>query len=270
MHTDPRVPDWLLEQLLTGDLDTTTEADVRARLAREAGGTARLQALEEDNKAIFLAHPPEVVTMEIELRAKQAEGDAALSRKRTPWLTWVPILTMAAAVAVVVLPQGSDLSTVEPALSTTDVTTVKGLEPQLGIHRKTGRKVEQLEAGSDVQAGDVLQVSYNAAGEPFGVIFSIDGSGVLTMHHPRETGRSPTLTTTGRVFLPRSYALDSAPNFERFFLVTSETPFDVEGVVAAAKQLASDKATAAKELLPLPTGLNQISVTLNKAEPEAP
>lgn len=268
MAEDRRTPDWLLERLLAGELDAAAEAKVRARLAAEEGGLARLAALEADNAATLASHPPEAVAREVGRRLRQAEGDRALASGRRIWAPLAAI-TVAAAALFIALPQGAQPGAggdVSAQLDSAGDTRIKGLKPSLIIHRKMGKDVEQLDEQAQVEAGDKLQVSYNSAGEPFGVIFSIDGSGVVTLHHPREPGRSGALTTTGLVALPRSYQLDDAPAFERFFLITSDAPFDLSEVTQAARDLAKDKARAAQGALPLPKGLNQTSLTLRKVE----
>jgi hypothetical protein len=84
-----------------------------------------------------------------------------------------------------------------------------------------------LEDGARARAGDALQVAYDAASMPYGTVFSIDGRGNVTLHYPTDASALPDLDSGGVVTLPRSFVLDDAPLFERFYFVASEEPFDV-------------------------------------------
>ena len=81
-----------------------------------------------------------------------------------------------------------------------------------------------------------MQLTYQAAGRPFGVILSIDGRGAVTVHHPRDGRQAARLVPGQEVRLSSAYRLDDAPGWERFVLVTAEVPFDVAPVVEAAGQ----------------------------------
>jgi hypothetical protein len=82
----------------------------------------------------------------------------------------------------------------------------------------------------------VLQVSYVALGRPYGVIFSIDGAGVVTLHHPTSAeGEQALVDLDGAVPLPSAYELDDAPRFEKFFFVTALHPLDVTAILEKAR-----------------------------------
>jgi hypothetical protein len=112
----------------------------------------------------------------------------------------------------------------------------KGAEPYLVIHRRAGDRAERLEPGAEVRAGDVLQVSYVSLGRPYGVIFSIDGRGAVTLHHPASSEAEASLIDLDRaVPLANAYELDDAPEFERFYLVTSMAPIDTGEILDRAR-----------------------------------
>ena len=52
------------------------------------------------------------------------------------------------------------------------------------MYRKTDNGAEELAAGQAARQKDVLQLSYIAADARYGVIFSVDGRGTLTLHLP--------------------------------------------------------------------------------------
>ncbi|MFP2928788.1 hypothetical protein ACLESO_27045 [Pyxidicoccus sp. 3LG] len=144
-----------------------------------------------------------------------------------------------------------------------EVTRIKGLEPQLVVHRQAAAGPERLTEGAPAAAGDVVQLAYVAAGRTHGVILSVDGRGAVTVHAPDVGTQAAALAPSGTHSLPRAYELDDAPGFERFFFVASEAPFDVEPVLAAARALAQGPA-AHTAPLSLPEGLTQVSFTLEK------
>jgi hypothetical protein len=105
---------------------------------------------------------------------------------------------------------------------------------------------------------------YVAMGARYGVVFSIDGRGVVTPHLPVLGAEAAPLGARGEVALPESYELDDAPLFERFFLVTGDAPFAAEAALAAGRELAKRHAAARTEPLRLPPGLSQASFLIVK------
>ena len=256
-------PDWLLERIAQGELPPAELAAARARLAEEPDGLARLAALEADTRATLERLPPARVAREVESRASRLESPRPFFRL-SPASGLVPALA-AAALFVVVRPAGQ----VGPGLATGDtqeVTRIKGLAPQLVIHRQAAARPERLADGAAAGAGDVVQVAYVAAGRSHGVIVSVDGNGAVTLHAPEEgdTQAMP-LAPSGTQALSRAYELDAAPHFERFIFVASDAPFDVAPVLAAARAL-SGKPDASSAPLSLPGNLTQVSLTLEKHE----
>ncbi|MEZ4382172.1 MAG: hypothetical protein R3A79_12550 [Nannocystaceae bacterium] len=280
------VSDLDVERLALGELDPATAADVRARLdaAEEGGAAARLAAIDASNAAILAAHPPARAAAVIERRL----ADAAASRRSAWWMA-APMIAAAAVVLLVVRGQGVDpeldpdaLGERVAAATTTgasagaqdsaanDGIRLKGAESRLVLHRKaadTGDGAERLAEGQEVDEGDVLQVSYIAAGATHGVIVSIDGRGVVTQHFP-SPGSPPAaahLEQGGAIPLSSAYELDDAPDFERFFLVTAAAELDVDAIVRAAEQLGRTPARARGASLDLPPTLDQRAFLLRKA-----
>ena len=260
MSTPHRTPDWLLERIALGELPPDELAEARTRLAREPDGEARLAALEAENQALLARRPPSSVAREVEVRTRRESPE----RRLLPALALVPML---AGLFLMVAPPGPEpvgVSGRDPAL--TEVTRSKGLLPQLDVHRQGASGPEELTEGALAKAGDVVQLSYMAAGAPYGAILSVDGRGVVTLHAPESGVNAFPLSPSGTHALPHAYALDDAPAFERFFFITSDQPFALEPVLAAARVLAtSDDARAAP--LSLPPGLGQTSFTLEKSAP---
>ncbi|MBZ4395253.1 ActD-like protein [Myxococcus sp. MISCRS1] len=267
MTSPQRTPDWLLERILLGELPPEELAAARARLESEPEGLARLAALEADTRATLERLPAERVTREVDARFRRgAERRATRPAWLTPAMGLVPVLA-ALALFMVVKPASRPSDGVEAPVAgwDTETTRSKGLKPKLEVHRQRGQADEALQDGARAAPGDVVQLAYVAAGRAHGVILSVDGRGAVTLHAPEHGARAAALSPSGTQRLPGAYELDDAPGFERFFLVTSDAPFEVEPVVEAARRLAASAGADTASLM-LPEGLTQVSFTLQKKE----
>ncbi|GHU77424.1 hypothetical protein AGMMS49992_25220 [Clostridia bacterium] len=111
---------------------------------------------------------------------------------------------------------------------------------ELKAFLKENFSTRNLEDRSVLGAGSTIQLAYNVpAGEYFGVIFSIDGRAVVTLHYPYKEDMSSHLVTGKQVLLDEAYTLDDAPLFECFFLVTGEKPLDTNTILGYAGKLAA-------------------------------
>ena len=251
-----RVPDILVEQLLLGELPEAQARQLRA----DPRIRARMAELEASNREILERYPPEVMVKRIGWRLEKQAAPARSAPRR--WS--LPRLAPAAGLAVLLLAAGAVLVTVAPWRDSGELTRLKGARSHLVIYRKTAGGAEALAAGSGIRAGDVLQIGYVAASSKYGVIFSIDGRGLLTLHYPASPQSSSQLSDQGETLLDYAYQLDDAPGFERFFLVTADRAPSVEEVLAAGRRLASDPRQARQAGLGLPSGLEQWSMLLAK------
>jgi hypothetical protein len=226
-----RVPDWLLERLAAGELPAAQARALRERLVA-TGEQDRLDALAASNREILAAHPADQVTAEVRRRA---------GRNFTIWRpVWALSFLTAGATAIALLlvrapgePLSSGLSRGQPAQETI---TSKGLQPSLGLYRKTTAGVERLGPTARLHPGDIVQVRYIAAGKRYGVVASCDARGAVTLHLPETPGQAVALAKDGERALAHAYELDSSPGFERFVFVTADAPFDTELVVRSLKQ----------------------------------
>ncbi|RKH67916.1 ActD protein [Corallococcus llansteffanensis] len=264
------MPGWRLERFLLGELSSQDRAEVEALLARDPDARAWLDALRADTRRILETYPPTRVAAEVERRRR---GQARKHQTAPPshaWADggrWFALGTpVAAMLAVLVwdasrgLPQ--DFVSAPPVASVLGETVrIKG-DARLRIHRQGTGEAELLSDGAFARAGDVLQLSYLAADQAHGVVVSLDGRGVVTLHFPVHPGDSTALQPGGAVPLSQAYALDDAPGFERFILVTGDRPLDVAAILEAARRLALHGARDAR--LEVPDALRQASVTLRK------
>jgi hypothetical protein len=255
-----RIPDLRIEQLSAGELSPGERAAVLAAV-EGAGELGRVAAIEASNREILSKYPPGAVAREVGRRARQHAPAPARNR----WLLAlaVPVAALAVAALTVLTPEPNPTGRgVDPG----ETTRVKGLDPQLLVHRQRDADIELLADGAAASPHDLLQMSYVAAGRPYGMVLSIDGRGAVTVHLSADRAGAEGLVPQGETALPHAYELDDAPGFERFFFVTSDAPLDADAVMAAANQLARDPA-AASALLPLPANLEQTSVRLAKVAP---
>ncbi len=259
------VSDYTLERIALGELVGDELVAAHNRLAVETGGFERLRAIEHSNVAILKAYPAEVMVPRIQNGIRAAEALEDQGAFRRGWWAGLSMGLVAAAAAVLfmaLLPR-DEVARVGPVDVTPEVTRLKGLEPHLVVHRRATDGSERLHPGETVVEGDVLQLGYVSGGETYGAIVSIDGAGVVTLHHPKTATEEAQLGGDGRVDLPYSYELDDAPDFERFVFVTSDESFDVHEVLLSAKRLAGTDSARDRDLA-LDERLHQHSLVLKK------
>jgi hypothetical protein len=106
-------------------------------------------------------------------------------------------------------------------------TRIKGLDARMEVWKKTEAGIVQLQDLDEVREGDEIQLRYAVPEKCFGLLFSMDGNGALTLH--MGDGVKAIELTPGKMnSLPFAYKLDDAPYFEKFFFVTSPKEFAVE------------------------------------------
>jgi anti-sigma factor RsiW len=272
MKEKQHVHDLTLERYRQGELPAAEAAALRAAIATDEALRDRLAALERSDAEILATAPPPVFAAAVERRARTKGVREVTSGPSLPWFfTALPLLgagVLALAAGGVVLrgvlpvsplPHGS----VDTAPSGD---RLKGGGLDLLLYRKAGEAtIEQLVPGALARPLDVLQLAYQAGGQRFGVILSIDGRGAVTLHLPESGDQAAPLRPGGTVALPHAYELDDAPRLERFYFVAAPEPFAVRLVLAAASSAGFDPLTAAR--LPVEARFAQASFLLRKDSP---
>ena len=258
---DP-IPDLILEQYVLGELAPAEMDALHRDIAQDADLAARVEALRASNREILTAFPPEAFAGDVARRLRTRTPPMRAPRNwRARWLVLSPALAVAAILLILI---------VRPLYYGTPPTIVqtrsKGLGTHLKIYRQVGPEAQLLTPAEAVSAGDLLQISYVAVREPYGMILSLDGRGSITLHFPNHVRESTRLEQEGETFIPHAYELDDAPLFERFFVVTGARPIPVTVVIAAVRALADDPIRAREAPLALPSALKQQSITLCKTE----
>jgi hypothetical protein len=235
-----------------------------------------LAALKRSNEEILNLYPPEAAAPQIkaQVETQRMETGREDEVKRPVFFKRLLYASPVFAAALLVLfivfqnPGGNTTQDIQRLQGT----RIKGTEtidvskPHILVHRKTNDTVELLESGDEASAGDLLQIAYVSVEAQYGVIFSIDGRGVVTLHYPESEDKEPVLDPNRKTLLDSAYELDDAPDFERFFFITSKSKIDVQAILTRAKDLAEHPETSEIEELDLPDSLSQYSLLVKKGE----
>ena len=238
------IPDWKLERFLTGDLPEEEMNKLRELEANDAVFANRVKMLREDNKAILSKLPFETLAANLGTVTETA-GTAAKNAPRFTLVKFAAAAMFVFAVALVAFfaqsetsvmneRVGSDVATVNGAQNTQVAfaenesdTRIKGLDARMEVWKKTSAGIVQLNDLDSVGEGDEIQLRYAVPEKCFGLLFSMDGNGALTLH--MGDGVKAIELAPGKMnSLPFAYKLDDAPYFEKFFFVTSPKEFAVE------------------------------------------
>ena len=269
------VPTLQVEQLALGELPREEQLRLRAKLSASPGGRSHLEALAGGHARH--AGGPSARGGGRRDRASDAPPAGAGGARRPVRRRWIPLTALGVPLAAGLI------AIVVPGLDTTRETGSPGLtaapgesgsterskgspgrasvgSPRLLIHRQTDAGSEALAPGARVQRGDLLQLSYSAAGMRYGAVMSVDGRGVVTQHLPEAGAHAVALSAGSLVPLPHSYELDDAPDFEHFVFVTAPEPFALAPVEDALRS-----APAVPGRVPsLPNPLSVIPFTVRK------
>lgn len=245
------VPDLILEQYRLRELPDVDADRIERLLSTDEALRRRLEALEESDEEIARAFPAAVLAQRVRARLPvpgQREG------------RWRLALGLAAAAALVFVALAIPRGRLDPAPGED---RIKG-QPALTVYRRTASGSETLANGSVARAGDLLRLGYIGAGRAYGVILSIDGRGVVTLHLPPNGDRAAPLVRGRATLLDQAYELDDAPGWERFYFVTGETPFLVAPVMDAARKAAGSGSDSAPAALSLSREFSQSTFSIQK------
>lgn len=275
-----RMPQLFIEQMFLNEKDAESLSGERKETLSDFNLQKELDSIKRSNEDILHTYTAEAmreaVMRKMSSRANPAAGpfpiggngesSAARAASRPPlrFRSFVAIASAAACLAVaafIVVPRTGDSIAGSGLLASAD--RAKGDGAKLFIYRKDGNMAIELENGSTVKQGDLLQLSYVAAGAQYGFILSIDGNGTVTSHYPDSGASSAKLTATGEVPLDFAYQLDDAPSFERFFFITGTKPFTVASFIEniRIRSRIGDLQTAdLSKIVPLGTQLTEITL----------
>lgn len=272
------IPDWKLEKYLTGDLPAEEMHEIRKMEATDEIFAGRVKMLREDNAAILKRLPFEKLSEKIATMPGRSNAGAGNTvRVNFKLVKFAAAAALVLAVVTVALfgqrslsEQGGtvlannakmansvngaqlmEVAMVDASGAGDDGLRIKGLSARMEVWKKTGDSAVQMENLGEAREGDEIQLRYAVAEKCFGLLFSMDGNGTITMHMGHEN-RAVELEPGKMTTLPFAYKLDNAPKFEKFFFLTSKNEFELNAgdIDASLKQ----------------EGVKAVSLTLRKTK----
>jgi hypothetical protein len=224
-----QISDFKLERYLLGELPEVEMAALRKREAEDELFAARVKMMREEGERFLAENPFSALEDKLENDQRSVE--------RSLWLRVAAVLVVAFGIfSVVVLNRQTDIVNDASAASGMDVamadvdngTRIKGMTAGLEVWKKMGDSAVQMVNLGEAREGDEIQLRYRVPQKCFGMLFSMDGNGTVTMHMG-EGNRAVELEPGKMTTLPFAYKLDNAPKFEKFFLLTSGEMFEFDG-----------------------------------------
>ena len=245
------IPDWKLERYLTGDLPAAEMREIRELEKTDAIFANRVKMMREDNAAILRKMPFERLSEKLEaMPARRGAGAGFNGAGNIVNFRLVKFAAAAALVLAVVsvalFSQREVMAPVQSGAQVMDVamldsqdegTRIKGMDARMEVWKKTADSAVQMSNLDEAREGDEIQLRYSVPEKSFGLLFSMDGNGALTMHMGSEN-HAVELAPGEMTTLPFAYKLDNAPKFEKFFLLTSRNMFSINAsdIDASLKQ----------------------------------
>jgi hypothetical protein len=230
------ISDFLIERYLIGEVSEDEIALVEKAVSEDSSLKEHIESLKADSADFFEARPPALYTELIEKKALAMDNN---DRKKNsfsfvPFLNFRNLVSFAVALSIVCAvvifsPRSGSRVTPSSGVFTEDGTRIKGSE-ELYLYVKNESGISQLFDRAEAAEGDLIQIGYRNGTFSQGMIFSVDGSGVTTVHFPRGGTVSDQIMSQKRIILDSSYRLDDAPLYENFYFVYSNTPFTLEQV----------------------------------------
>ena len=231
------IPTRILEEIKNSELDAANFYSIYGKENIEAA----LNDLKRSDEEILNTYSVQAMKAAVagKLEAKGKATSASVSKSNILKFPATRIISYAAAavlLAAILIPAG--LKNSKLASASAPAERVKGnalsassKEPQIKLYRKKGLEIQSLKDGDFARSGDVIQITYNAGQDEYGVIFSVDGNGSITRHFPEDSWQAAKLEhRSDETPLDFSYELDNAPDFECFVMVTSKRQFTLEDI----------------------------------------
>lgn len=228
-----KISDFKLERYLLGELPESEMAALQKREAEDEIFAARVAEMRLQGKR-FVAENP-FAALEERIEAAGGVENRAVAPRNTLWLKVAAALVIALGIfSAVVLNRNVDTfdsqnTSMEVAMADMDNgTRIKGMQASLEVWKKTGDSAVQMVNLGNASEGDEIQLRFRVPQKCFGMLFSMDGNGTITMHMG-EGNKAIELEPGKMTTLPFAYKLDNAPKFEKFFLLTSQNAFEIDG-----------------------------------------
>ena len=238
MNKTDHISEFLLERYRIGEVTLREKARVEKALAGDSVLTASLAGLDNDDRDFKERFPRHIF-----FKNNNEKEVVRLQRTLLPGLRRIPPsligICAAALVIAIVLP----MFILRDSSVTDFGDRIKGNpggSVELNVFLKGEGGSIQLRDQDSVKAGNTIQLAYRVpatASNWHGIIFSVDGRSVVTLHYPYNQWQTTNLVSGRSVPLDEAYKLDDAPHFEIFFFVTGDKPLNIGSILNTAKQL---------------------------------
>jgi len=228
-----KISDFKLERYLLGELSEKEMRELQERELSDEIFAARVAEMRLQGKR-FVAENP-FAALEAKMAAAEQSANDEHNVVSVMWLKVAAALVIALGVFSMVLLNrnvetfdNKDAAMQVAMADVDDGTRIKGMQASLEVWKKTGDSAVQMVNLGDAHEGDEIQLRYRVPQKCFGMLFSMDGNGTITMHMG-EGNKAIELEPGKMTTLPFAYKLDNAPKFEKFFLLTSQNSFEIDG-----------------------------------------
>ena len=231
-----------LERYNLRELDAGEKRRIECALAADPSLAEKAAALRRSDEELRAELPASLSWEAIEKKAaaKTAKQDRAFRPDKARVVRFPRLVAPLAAAAIF-------LALFLPAFWLTrggdEEERAKG-STELSVYLRTPGGEDPVRNNTVVHEGNTVQLAYISAENRYGVIFSLDGRSVVTLHYPYAATDSTRLVSGRRTALAEAYTLDDAPDYEIFFFVTSPSPINAGEVLALAKKIAENPKTA--------------------------
>jgi hypothetical protein len=229
-----KITDFDIEQFILGEVESEKRDFILNELNSSSELRSKVEKIKLENVRFLEENPAHLMVTQIENKSLRKELDKPLYSSK--WLA-IPTVTLVLLMTFIIPSEyfSQNGNVVGVWSSSSYEERIKGEEFSMQIHRKTSNSVSLLSDSMKVSEGDLLQISIKYLVSTFAAVLSVDGRGVVTTHFPNE-GYQGELKNQGLYILPFSYELDDAPKYEKFYLITSDAPIDLNSVSSEIKE----------------------------------
>ena len=220
------IPTRILEEIKNSEVDAERFYSIYGKENIEAA----LNDLKKSDEEILNTYS--VQAMKAAVAGKLGKDQSSANILKFPATRFITYAAAAVLLAAIVIPAGLKNSKIAASNAPTErIKAPASTDPQIKLYRQKGREIQALNDGDFARSGDVIQITYNAGSDEYGVIFSVDGNGNITRHFPENSWQAAHLEQRNEeIPLDFSYELDNAPDFECFIMVTSKKQFTLEDI----------------------------------------
>jgi len=248
MNNPVHISTFLLERYHIGEVNPVEKLTVEQALATDPVLAESLAQLDQADRDFRERFPHERLMPEPN-KAKTGTIHRFSPGRRfrpLPAVAKIPAAAIMACAAALILAVALPILIQRNPFQTADVDRIKGSSganaTELSLFLEEKGENKRLADQTGIRAGNTVQLAYRvqpgSSGEKYGVIFSIDGNAVVTLHYPYSAGQNTQLSTGATIPLNEAYTLDDAPLYEIFFFVVGDKPMEAQKILNTAQWLA--------------------------------